>query len=49
MQTRAETEQRCVLVREQCGVMAKKNLMMKTFVDGLGNLDLRYHSRTEMS
>jgi len=39
MQTRAETEQRCVLVREPCGVTSKaqNNLMMKTFFDGLVN------------
>ena len=39
MQTSAEIEQRCLLMREQCGVMAKKNLMMKTFVDKLNDIN----------
>jgi len=39
MQIRAETEKRCVVGRDQCAVLAEKNLMMKTFVDKLNDIN----------
>jgi len=50
-QIRAETEERCAAARDQCAVMAEKNLMIKNFVGKLndGNSGLGYHSGTEMS